>query len=423
MSTTSIAAVPENVNIPSFTVLSGLLSEMGREARERPKELRAELEESFQKQQAKIRRNLEGLPPDGLQKMREEIRAACQANVPRLVLQTLSEVKEKRIEWLWADRIPKGKLTIFSGNPDCGKTTVACDLIARFTTGREFPDGAAAVPARDVLLLSAEDDAADTLKPRLVAAGAEASRVHIAKAVSVPSGASREVREFALDTDLHILAEALAENSTIGLVVIDPLSSYLGSRDMNKEQEVRRVLVPLRDLAESTGVTVIGIGHFSKRSDVSALHRVGGAVALTGVARAVWLFTKSPDVDGEFQMLLGKGNLTKKRTGLRYTFGEKAVSAKITAPVILWGEETTGDADSVLSMDGEEKQSAKAERFVAEALEDGMPHPSEPIISEGKDKGISKMTLFRARKDLGVRTQRVKSEWVWQLEKASNDPF
>lgn len=327
-----------------------------------------------------------------------------------------SEVEAKPILWLWKERIPKGKLTIFSGDPDCGKTTVLCDLIARYTTGRDYPDGAAnTIGAGEVLMLNCEDDPADTIKPRLLAAGADVSRVSQLEGVITEVGDKREERMLALDTDLALLERELKNNPQIGLVTVDPITSYLGKSDMLKEQELRRLLVPVKDLCERLGVTVIANGHFNKRSDVSALHKIGGAVAMSGVARAAWLFAKNPEAEGEYLMLLGKNNLTKKRTGMKYRFGTKDLSTG-EAPFIVWGGDADSDADSVFTTanDSSEKRRAKAERFLSEYLADGMKK-SDEVLAEGKKHRLSRSALFEAKKELGIAARKIGNEWYWEL--------
>lgn len=336
-----------------------------------------------------------------------------------LVLRNLDAVKQRPVEWVWEGKIPKAKLVIFSGNPDCGKTTVCCDIVARYTTGRDFPDGAPAVPAGDVLILAAEDDPADTLKPRLAAAGAAASRVHIIETVSVPSGASRDERQFALDRDLKLLYDACRENPAIGMVLCDPVTSYLGAKDLNKEQQVRELLGPVAKFCQETGVTFLGTGHFSKRSDVTALHKVGGAVAVTGVSRSVWLFAKDPEREDGYMMLPGKANLARRKRGLRYTIGEATLGDGITAPVIVWGDAMSGDPDVLLSLDSESRIARKAEHFLSEALADGKPHLSTALLNEAKERGIGRSTLFVAKKELGVKAAKKSGEWFWQLEESN----
>lgn len=321
-----------------------------------------------------------------------------------IILQSFADVQAKPIVWMWKDRIPKAKLTIFSGNPDVGKSTVLCDIIARYTTGRDYPDGAPnTIGPSGVLMLIAEDDPADTVKPRLMAAGADLARVSFLKAVRISKDSKREERMLALDTDLTLLELELQNNPQIGLVSIDPITSYLGKADLNKEQELRRVLGPIKELAERTGVTFIGLGHFNKRADVSALHKVGGAVAMSGVARAVWLFAKNPDTEGEYLMLLGKGNLTRKRGGLKYRIGSKELATLGEQPFIAWQGEADGDADTVLAMerDPDQKRRAKAERFLTEYLAAG-PARSDDIQADAKNLHISRNALFEAKKELRI---------------------
>lgn len=348
---------------------------------------------------------------------------------PDMSSECFADLKSKPVVWLWKDRIPKDTLVVFSGNPDCGKTTVSIDIIARYTTGRNWADGAVnGVEPGCVLVLTEEDDCETTYLPRLIAAGADVSRVHHVTGIPVGRDASTEKRMVALDADLSRLKLKIehmrANGLNLGLVVVDPITNYMGKADMNKEQEVRRVLSPIASLCRESQITFIAVGHFNKRLDVAALHKVGGAVGMTGVSRAVWLFAKSPDADGEYAMMLGKGNLTKKRTGLKYRIGEKDLGGGITAPFIAWGAETTSDADSVLAAaaNPEEKKSAKAVRFLTDyfANLDG-PQKSDAIIVAAKRVGIASATLFRARKSLGIEAKQQNREWLWTWRHDSDE--
>ena len=137
---------------------------------------------------------------------------------------------------------------------------------------------------------------------------------------------------------------------------------------------------------------------------------------MSGVARTVWMFAKSPDTEGEYQMLRGKNNLSKKRTGLKYRFGDKTLASGITAPFIVWGEVTEGDADSVLQKENNpiEKQAARAERFLKDYLKDGA-RKSDELLADGKAQGIGRTTLFTAKKELGIRAEQRNREWWWKL--------
>lgn len=339
-----------------------------------------------------------------------------------LVTERFSDIVAKPIVWLWPERVPAKKLTIFSGNPDEGKTTALCDTVSRYTTGRDWPDGAKNdLPPGDVLILNAEDDPADTLKPRLMAAGADLSRVHYLRCVRVSKGAKKEERMLALDTDLTHLEQMLKANPSIKLVGIDPITGYLGRADMNKEQELRRVLMPITELAERSGITFVALGHFNKRSDVRAIHRIGGAVAMSGVARSVLLFMRDPKAvePNKYLMLLGKGNLTRKRTGLKYGFAEKTVAlpngSTTTAPVIEWCGDATDDAETVLEVaaNSKGKAAARAGEFLHQHLAGKGEITADWIEAEAAKHHVSRNALFDAKKEHGIRALRKNGKWWW----------
>lgn len=168
-----------------------------------------------------------------------------------LVTERFDQILAKEIDWLWPERVPASKLTIYSGNPDGGKTTAAVDATAHATNGSDWPDGAKNTNGpMDVLFASAEDDPSDTLKPRLMAAGANLERVHLLKCVRLEKDAKKAERMFALDTDLDLLEGTLKRHPEIKLVTIDPVTNYLGRANVNREQELRAVLVPIKELAE-----------------------------------------------------------------------------------------------------------------------------------------------------------------------------
>jgi hypothetical protein len=332
----------------------------------------------------------------------------------------------KEMQWLWPNRIPAGYLSVFSGNPDTGKTTVMCDLVARITTGRDWPDGTKNTNGpMFVLLMIAEDGAEDVIKPRLEAAGADHTKYAVMDITKVKDGSSE--RYFNLEQDLKRLEYTVKHPPHFSVVVADPMSSYFGGKaDMNKETDVRKVLGPIREMCERTSVTFIALGHFNKRTDVSALGAVSGAVANTGLPRAVFLCMKDPRGEkGDMLMLLGKGNLSGRRTGLRYRFKEAEVTCSNGkpnfVPVIDWRGEETEDADAVneTARDPEAKASIRAERFLREYLKDD-ERPSTEIFAAADKAGLKRATLFRVKKDLGIRATKRAGIWWWQpLEQES----
>src|SRR5262249_48282250 len=143
-------------------------------------------------------------------------------------LEFFDQIQPEPIRWLWYHRIPRGKLTLYVGHPEAGKSLAAVDLIARLTRGQSFPDGASCEQGK-ALVLELEDGKSDTTRPRLDSAGADVSRVARIKAVKITlaDGAS-SVSPFNLERDLERLEQALAEHPDTKLIVISPLSGYLG---------------------------------------------------------------------------------------------------------------------------------------------------------------------------------------------------
>lgn len=352
-----------------------------------------------------------------------------------VALKTYSDIESIPTTWLWQQRIPQGMLTIFTGNPDSGKTTVALDIIARYTTGRAYPDGAPnTTTGGEVLLLIAEDDKGRTIKPRLQAAGADLTRVHD-MTMSVRKGMKVDELQLAFDTDLGIIEDVLRSHPAIGLIVADPITGYLGRADMNKEQELRRVLEPLKAMCERTGVTFIGVGHFNKRQDVNAIHKASGAVAMTGVPRAVWAFGKDPEIGKEDtesldrMMVLVKGNLAKKRTGLKYGIISKTVPGLVDdVAFILWGEETNKTAnDLMVAREVTDRKRDVCGDWILDYLKDGNQHPAREGYVAAESAGYSEKTVKRAMsslKDNGKiiidQTHVPYQHWYWQLKNTGN---
>jgi RecA-family ATPase len=177
------------------------------------------------------------------------------AERPRLVgvvgvsgLVCVAHVDREPVRWLWPGRIPLGKLTVLDGDPGVGKSTLTLTIAAKVTTGSPFPDGARPDPA-DVILLSAEDDIGDTIRPRLEAAGADLERAWVLPDVQEDGEPPRPPE---LPADLDRL-EALVKDQAAALVVIDPLMAFLaGAVDAHRDQDVRRVLARMAYMAART---------------------------------------------------------------------------------------------------------------------------------------------------------------------------
>lgn len=341
--------------------------------------------------------------------------------------ETLDNVKEKSLLWLWRNRIPKDKVTIFGGNPDAGKSLVSLDLTARLSKGRDFPDGEKNdLGPVEVALLFCEDDAADTVKPRLIAAGADCSKVYRLFGSSVGTDGSQKERHIAFDTDLHNLERFFLEHRAIRFLVVDPISSYLGEASMVKETDVRRVLIPLAELAARLEITVLLIAHLNKRSDVSALHKIMGAVAISGVARAAWMFAEDPENEDCYLMVRGKLNVGKKTDGLRYSIHAKEIPDCGEAPFIKWEGTTEVSAGQAFGLFGPIGSQAKPDKTTDAAtwLKGSLSAGSKPareILAAADREGIKKKTLRRAKDKLGVIVLKQGDTWYWRLPEAEQD--
>ncbi|UUO27710.1 MULTISPECIES: AAA family ATPase [Bradyrhizobium] len=351
--------------------------------------------------------------------------------------QLASEVEPEPINWLWPNRIARGKLNFLAGPPDQGKSQITCDLIARVTTGSAWPDESGKPAPGSVIVLAAEDDAGDTIVPRLKAAGAEVSKVMIVQMMVKPLKARPE-RMFNLANDLPGLAELIRTCNDVALVVIDPINSYMGAGGRNgtdtfKASEVRSVLSPLGNLAERHDVAVLFLSHLTKNSGGNApLARMLDSQAFTAIARCGWFV--APEMQDRKEtarkfFVKGKSNIGAPVPGLTYEIEETTVTTAaglvLKVPRIKWTGETDMSAGQVFrQMDngGEQEKGSALEAaitFVEDELASG-PKPSDKLKDRAEERGHSWRTVRRAAfEGIGVRSERSGfgkgSAYVWSL--------
>jgi archaellum biogenesis ATPase FlaH len=352
-----------------------------------------------------------------------------EGSVSALMTKTANQITTRKINWLWEQRIPFGKLSVLAGNPDQGKSLVTMYMVSQLTTGRPLYGSTVALPACEVLIMAGEDEANDTIVPRLQAGDAELTKIHIVEAIAVKDGKGLTVseREAQLDTDIQAIETMLQNNPEIRLVIVDPLSNYLGRANMNREQEVRQVLVPLKNLAARTSVAIVAVMHLNKNGDASAIHRIGGAVAFTGVARACWLFVEDPTDPKKHLMLRVKGNIAKRIGGLAYHIEAKPVVVEGNAeyqPYVEWIGETEQTASDVLVGGASAGRPAEkvlgAKEWLADFLFAGSQCASD-VRQFGKKAGHSWATLRRAKEESNVRSVKQNNSWEWSLPKGLPD--
>ena len=283
----------------------------------------------------------------------------------QLVMRCMADIAPEKIEWLWLGRIALGKLTLIGGEPGLGKSQITAALAATVPTGGTWPCDEGRAPSGSVLILSAEDDAGDTIRPRLDAAGADVSAVHLISAVRHADGKGR--RTFNLQADLALLEAAIERIGNVRLVIIDPVSSYLGKTDSHKNADVRGTLEPLGDMASRLRVAVVAITHFSKNASQSAINSFIGSIAFVAAARAAFIVTRDPDNTDPARRLFvqAKNNLAADSGGLAFRVEQRIVGKDIVASAIAWeGERIACTADEILSAnrEGSEKPSAPKPR-------------------------------------------------------------
>ncbi|MGC1977118.1 MAG: AAA family ATPase, partial [Candidatus Sulfotelmatobacter sp.] len=210
-----------------------------------------------------------------------------------VITRAFSDITPEQLRWLWPGRIPLGKLTLLVGDPGLGKSLLTIDVASRVSRGKSFPDSATC-EAGAVLMASAEDDPADTVRPRLDAANADVSRIHTLAGVRLTrSDGSECERPFQLEVGIAALEDTLLRMSDVRLIVIDPISAFLGNTDSNSNAEIRGLLAPLAALAARHHVAVLSVTHLRK-SPGTAVHRAIASIAFTAAARASWAVAADP---------------------------------------------------------------------------------------------------------------------------------
>ena len=344
-----------------------------------------------------------------------------------LYTRRLSEVEEQDVEWLWPQRVPLGKLTIVSGDPDLGKTFTVLDVIARITTGRDFPDAVNPFQhnRRDALWVSGEDEDGDTIKPRLRLLGADASRVHSLAFVfhtdhATGRGAkAAPPKEQMLDLGRHLehLDEWLAAHPLVAVVAIDPLAAFLGKTDTHRNSDVRSLLMPMTKLAAKHNVAVIGINHLAKGTGGKAMYRSMGSMAFVAAARSSWLVTADPKEPKDRRLFTKmKANLaTEDVGGLAFRVGGHIATG------LLWEEGTVATtADEALHVEERDTKApakAEAKEWLRELLKDGEVM-ADDVWSKATADGLCQKTVNVAKKELGVRTRKTGGKgapWAWTL--------
>ncbi len=331
-----------------------------------------------------------------------------------------ADVKCSPFRWLWRQWIARGKLHVLAGTPGTGKTTLAITIATAITVGGTFPDDTKAAIG-NVLIWSGEDDWADTLAPRLKAAGADLSRVFF---VGDTTGID-EPRPFDPARDLDALETAAGRVGNIALLIADPVVSIV-TGDSHKNTEVRRALQPIVYLAQRLNCAVLGISHFSKgTAGREPLERVTGSVAFGALARVVLVAAKG--AEGQSRLLArAKSNIGPDGGGFAYDLKQVQCDG-IETCVAEWGTALEGTARELL---GDVEVVADSPRddasaWLEEMLANG-PVPVKAIKAEASAAGVAWRTVERAKTELKVIAERESTgnagngRWQWRMRNTAN---
>ena len=327
-----------------------------------------------------------------------------------------SSINPEPIRWIWKDWLAAGKFHLLAGPAGTGKTTVMLSIAAAITSGHKLPDGIRPDKGR-VLIWSGEDDAKDTLVPRLLACGADRDMIDFVGSVT-EEGYSRS---FDPSSDVNKLVEALNSKGTKpSLMIVDPIVSAVAT-DSHKNGEVRRALQPLVNLADKLDCAVLGITHFSKGTGgKDPVERVTGSLAFSALARIVMICAKKTDEESEVRLFAkAKSNIGSDSGGFEYHLEQVEATKDIFNTRVVWGNTVAGSARELLQEADDfeaERKSALSEavEWLKEELKDG-PISSVDIFSKAKQEGISKSTLNRAKRNAKVKPQKCGDTWNWQL--------
>ncbi len=344
------------------------------------------------------------------------------------VIIRLADVAPATVQWLWPDRIPLGKLTLLVGEAAIGKSLLALDLAARVSAGLPWPDAPeAANPPGGVVLLSTEDDLADTVRPRLDAAGADHARITAITSVTrnILSPLPMPLRAACLMPGLPHLDTAIQRTPDCRLVLIDPLTRSLGQSNHSQHADTRAVLEPLAHLAARHNVAVVALYQATRTKSGFAIQKMIAKLS-PGAARTVWALLPDTDASDRRLFIPLKNTIAQPAPPLAFHIADPH---EHHAPAIIW-DETSLDisTDAALGRHDPREDQIDAREWLQVALASG-PLRAKDIFYEAERAGYSQRTIRRAFRQIHALRARKGSAaiaaWAWALpqHKAQLDRF
>jgi RecA/RadA recombinase len=313
-------------------------------------------------------------------------------------LRYYSSIIPRNVDWLWHPYIPYGRITIVLGDPGEGKTTFALNLAAKLSIGQEMPETLNSPSApRNVIYQSAEDGLADTIKPRLVSAGANCSNIAF-----IDGG------EYPLTLDDERLERAIIESGA-RLLVLDPLQAFVGANsDVHRANDMRPIFHKLAGIAERTGCAVVVIGHMNKASGSKGLYRGLGSIDIVAAARSVLLVGRLKDNPSIRVMAHVKSSLAPEGCSIAFELLSGG-GFRWIGPYDITAEELLSGVPF-----NDENKSEQAQAMLCQLLEAG-PVPCTAIYTRFRGLGIGERTVDTAKRILNIKSMKRADGWYWSL--------
>lgn len=308
-----------------------------------------------------------------------------------------SDVEKREVAWLWYPYIPYGKVTLLQGDPGDGKSTFMLNLAAILSVGGSLPDGTEIPEPGNSIYQCPEDCAGDTVKPRLLAAGADCDRV-----------------AFIMDQDEPLALpdpriEEVVRKHNARLLILDPLQSFLlKDGDMKNPAKIRSAMQSLSTVAEKYCCAVVLVGHMTKASGEKNLYRGLGSIDIVAAARSVLMISRDVNNPEIRYMFPVKSSLAPAGSAVSFFFDQEHGFQWIGKCRLKSSE----DAVTVRPYSGKKEQAQEILRVMLS----GSDLPSREVLSRMEKIGISERTVRSARKELGISTYRRKNVWYWRWE-------
>ena len=334
----------------------------------------------------------------------------------------MDNVEMKPINWLWPKRIACGKLTVIAGNPGLGKSQITASFSAIVSKPLAWPDIIDVFSdAGNVIILSAEDDPGDTIKPRLIAAGADLKRCHVLQAVKTFKDGKEGERTFDLTRDVGRLGTEIKKIGNVRLAIIDPISAYLGNTDSHNNADMRGLLAPLSVMAAAQDVAILLVTHFNKSKEQEPIGRVIGSIGLIAAARSGYAVVQDNQKPEIRYFVPIKNNIGNDKDGFSFHIQPVTLPKGIETSKILWHEGLV-NAHKILYPVPEKKPTATtgAAEFLRELLSDKTMLKAD-IEEQAEGAGYNKSALQRAKNRLGIKHRKrgFNEGWEWYFPSCS----